>query len=51
MNVSGKSLVNPLGPQELLEPIRGVKEDKRKTDEEYLREAFKSVLKSGGGND
>jgi len=43
MNLEGKSLINPIGPLELLKPLREKPEDKieqKKTDEEHLKEVF-----------
>ena len=52
MNVSGKSLVNPISPKELLEPVRGgtVAVERRKQDEEYLAKTFKDALRESGAN-
>lgn len=46
MNLFGRSLVQPITPEELISPIRnpGENED-RVRDEVYLRETFKELLK------
>jgi hypothetical protein len=49
MNLFGKSLVAPISPKDLLEPIRNTKAARKATDEEYLREQFKHVLDREGG--
>ena len=37
-------LKEPIGPAELLKPLREQHEEKKQADEEYLLEAFKGVL-------
>lgn len=49
MNIEGKVLAQPIGPADLLEPIRGERKEQRSTDEEYLREQFKDILGEVGG--
>jgi hypothetical protein len=46
MNIEGRYLKDPISPAELLEPIRGNVEEKKKTDKEYLQEKFKKVLQA-----
>jgi hypothetical protein len=43
-NIMNTALVKPISPTDLLNPIRENPEEKRKSDEEYLREQFKAVL-------
>lgn len=49
MNIEGKSLTQPIGVQDLLEPIRGERKHKRDEDEDYLRDQFKDILGKAGG--
>lgn len=46
MNIEGKVLKNPISPAELLKPIREPvnQEEKKKDDEECLKEQFKWAL-------
>lgn len=48
MNVEGKTLTQPIGVADLLEPIRGERKQKRDDDEDYLRVQFKDILGKAG---
>ena len=46
MNLFGKSLAQPITPAELVAPIRqSEKSEERASDEAYLSETFKELLK------
>lgn len=48
MNIEGKCLTQPICAQDLLEPIRGERRQKRSDDEEYLRDRFKDIIGKAG---